>query len=177
MIFNWNDVLNLRERVELSLFECDINLISGDLYQIAIETYVISQPDYSKIDLPGLLGVLFFWAPSTGAVLRSALRDVSQDTGETVCPPEILLLDGWRWTYRDILRVCEGGKLGRFHEFPFKSARGQIGRSIAVGMFSYFFRENSGGDDKAFSVAVDVRGSRWNLVGETESGEKKKNDT
>ncbi len=137
------------------------NRYLGDLYQIDSEQYAIPNWPTEEDSGTTLICGIFFWAHSSGALIRAAHRDVSQDTDEIVRPPDVLLLEGWRWTYGDILQACVSERFGPFKEFRAMAGDALIWRKIDVGMFTYYFRANSGADDRAFCVGVDIRGIRW----------------
>ncbi len=159
--FDWGYLLGLRGYPDLGRFACSLKQLGDDFYQLDRDVYARTELSFSP-EPPDpdaeLYAGLFFWAPSDGAAIRSALWDASRDDGETKRPPDVLLPDGWRWSYRDILEWAERGNV-QFRALSRHPTR----RVIAVGLFSYHFRADSGDDDKAYAVEVDVRGMRWAL--------------
>lgn len=109
-----------------------------------------------------------FWAPTVGAARHAVWSDPSDDLGEIECPPEELLLDGWRWEYGDILQACETGKHGQFRAslLGTSPAATPNGRWIVVGdALSYRFRSRDMENlqEKAYVVEVTLTRSRWRL--------------
>ena len=170
-LFDWEFIKGSNGEISLENLGTELTNICDDLYKLGTHEYVITQSNYSisADEEQRLLGLIFYWAPSVGVVLRAAKRDIAQDAGNVVKPPSTLLIDGWRWVYKDILDACESGKLGPYRAIPFGTHGKLIGRLIAVGQFSYFFRSQADPEDKAFAVSVDVRSIRWEKAGRNDA--------
>jgi hypothetical protein len=159
---DWEYIKKIGKSVPMSELGYDLTPIADDLYQIGPHEFVAA----SSVNARGeLLGAIFYWSPSVGAVVRADKRDISSDDGTIISPPKSLLLEGWRWTHEEILEACKDGQLGPYQSVPVELLGKRIGRVIMVGVFTYFFRGEDESDEKAFVVGVDVRGIRWQLCG------------
>ncbi len=159
----WKDLVKIKEWSPANNLNIEYKKIKKGLHKISENQYLLLSPYNENFkEAPGGPFVnALLWSCSEGAVRRAYLMEIEQDDGTIIKPPDEIMPEPGRYTYKEILVGLKRlGCKGILEHASYRIAKDGafIHRSIESEIALYSFR-NMDFDDSEEPYAI-----RWNLV-------------
>ncbi len=159
----WIEFIRIREWSPLASLNIDMEIIIEGRYKISDNQYLLSSPcNKDFIDAAnGPFVTALVWACSEGAFRRVYLAEIEKDDGNIVSPPDEILPEAGKYTYRKIHEGlvklnCKG--ILETASYRIATDGAFLNRSIESEIASYHFRGREYDDEEEPFVIT------WNLI-------------
>jgi hypothetical protein len=153
---NWIKIVSAAAPINLDAETDHFRFNKNNIYQINNSfMYCLVHKRISNSTVIGNFAVIFYWMTSELAVKKRCFEDIVVMDFSNF-PPKELPIDGWRWTYENII---DSKTSNNFKISPVLRGGKEFYIGVHMDRYGYYF--DSIIKDRPFAISVDLRGIKW----------------